>query len=131
MTHKSQIVSIRDVHVHKSKNYVKVKYHEYFKALAERSRRNYEEFISRSKKVQQNKPTATWEGINALIEKIKRNGFDPDKSSFRLEKREYNGKKIWVVCHGRHRTCILRYLYGRRLKFVIDDKGKILELVGI
>lgn len=123
-------IKISHIYIRYSGRYIKIKNHKYFKALATGNRHTYEEFINRSDIHQRRKPSASWEGINKLIDKIREEGFDPSLSSFQITKKtdRRTGKSIYIVDHGRHRMCILRYLYGRNLQFIVDKHGFILDL---
>ena len=62
--------------------------------------------------VQYKKKSGSWEGFLELYENIKKNGFDKNKQSISIKLVE----KKWVCIHGRHRMCMLRYIYGHRLR---------------
>lgn len=124
MPHK---ISLRKIFIKYKGGFIKISDHPYFQALATGNRHMYEECIKKSEFHQRNKKTATWEGIHELIDTIKKNGFNPSISTFRIERRvdKDTNKKIWKVDHGRHRTCILRYLYGGHAKVKFSKNGQI------
>jgi len=120
-------ISLSKIHIKYKREYIKITDHPYFQALSTGNKHMYEECIKSSEFHQRRKPTATWEGIQKLIETIKESGFNPKISTFRVERKinKETGKKMWVVQHGRHRTCILRYLYGGNAKVTFSSNGKI------
>lgn len=124
-------ISLRKIYIKYKGGFIKISDHPYFQALSTGNRHMYEECIKNLEFHQRSKKTATWEGIQELIETIKRDGFNPEISSFRIQRRtdKESGKKIWKIEHGRHRTCILRYLYGGHAKVSFSRSGQIRKIV--
>lgn len=93
---------------------VKITKHPYFLALRHDDSNTYQKFIQQ-KKYQKNKASASWMGFNQLVRKIHQEGFRFNPNDpISLKK-----KGTWVVTHGRHRICILRYLYGKNATITI------------
>ena len=107
--------------------FIKIRQHPYYKSLKTQSGQKYEYCISKSEHAQKVKNTSTWKGMKKLVNIIENKGFKPYLSPFKIE---YNSRiGHYVVEHGRHRMCIIRYLYGNKLKIRIDENNFILELI--
>ena len=98
--------------------------HPYYKALQDNSAEAYNRAVLYSRR-QQKKETATWEGINKLIETIKQNGFDTKNSPILFYK---NQKGKFVCKRGRHRLCILYHIYGENLKLTISKNNYLTDI---
>jgi len=125
----TRYININKIKIFYKGNYIKIKYHPYYIALMNNSKKQYEQCIANSEQAQQLKPTATWEGIQDLINIIKTDGFKIHYGSFDLFKR--HNKKILYSRHGRHRLCILLYLYGKDLFFKIKKHKNIFSILEI
>jgi hypothetical protein len=113
--------------LYKSK-FIKIKKHPYYIALKTKNKELYENFIFNLNNRQIKKPSGNWEGLQSLLTSIKKDGFDIYNGSFRLVS---NNDKIYSR-HGRHRLCILLYLYGSKLKLKLrkhKDYCKIIKLI--
>ena len=121
-------VTISNIKILYKDEFIKIKKHPYYIALKNNSKELYEDFIAESNGKQRSKPTGTWEGIQSLLTIIKKNGFDIYNGSFHLLKlnNQIYGR------HGRHRLCILLYLYGNKLKLKLKKRKnyyKIIKLI--
>ena len=124
----TRYININKIKIYYKGQYIRIKYHPYYIALINNSKTQYEKCIANSEHVQQIKKTATWEGIQNLINIIKTDGFKLYKGSFNLFKKN-NFSKILYSLHGRHRLCILLYLYGSKLSFKIKNKNNIFTIL--
>ena len=104
------------------KGSIKVKDHPYYIALRRESERLYDKTIE-SDVYQRSKESGTWKGLQKLVLSIKRDGFLLRKSHI-----VFKQKNSPVCCHGRHRLCILRHLYGSHLELKIDDDGVVTKI---
>ena len=97
-------------------NRLTIQEHPYYQALQHKNRKLYESFVDQSVH-QKAKHTASWEGFITLGKTIKKHGFICDAQDPIIIKFKHNQ---WYVSHGRHRACILLYLYGQRLIFSLS-----------
>jgi hypothetical protein len=125
----TRYININKIKIYYKGQYIRIKYHPYYIALINNNKIQYETCIANSEYVQQIKPTATWEGIQNLINIIKTDGFKIYKDSFNLFKR--HNKKTLYSRHGRHRLCILLYLYGKDLFLKIKKNKNIFSILEI
>ena len=106
--------------------YVKIKQHPYFLALKHNSSRRYNKYMKCSE-YQHNKESGTWKVFYNIYIDVKYNGFDfanPDYIKVKYMKDD----RIKII-HGRHRCCILYFIYGSKLKFVVDDTGVVVDIL--
>jgi hypothetical protein len=123
----TRYININKIKIYYKGQYIRIKYHPYYIALMNNSKNQYEQCIANSEQAQQLKPTATWEGIQDLINIIKIDGFNLYKDSFDLFKK--HNKKSLYSRHGRHRLCILLYLYGYNLSFKVKNNKNIYSIL--
>lgn len=112
---KGTILDIKELKIRARKNHIKITDHPYYQCLSRQNGNIYENYVNESKH-QQKKKTGDWHGYNRLVQKIKEEGFIYKKDDTLLIKYKHDD---WYVTHGRHRACILRYLYGKKIKFVL------------
>lgn len=109
-------IDIGDLKVRSPDGKVGVDQHPYYLSLKDKDAHMYENFVKKSNR-QSKKESAPWSGYYKLAKKIHREGFIYDINHPIIIKHK-RGK--WYACHGRHRICILRYLYGRKSVIVLD-----------
>ena len=143
------IIKISDVYIRDNgnKNIISIKDHPYYLSLKYNNKEIYNMYIKRHY-VQSIKITGNWSGFIDLYKSIKKYGFNKNKESIVITNINqtatisvYKNKKnistsINTICinkficlHGRHRICILRYIYGHHLKLVINDKGRLQKII--
>jgi hypothetical protein len=106
------------VKTHDGKRCYPIKSHPYYQSLEQQDKELYEKYTE-SKKKQFVKPTGQWYGFMELVENIKQNGYDTtsDDPIIIIKKRNQ-----WFCDHGKHRICILRYLYADDLELEVRKK---------
>lgn len=136
-------IKLSSIKIYYKGKFIKIRHHPYYIALLNHDKNLYEQCIANSGIVQRLKPTATWEGIQNLINIIKTNGFKLYNGRFDLFKNESYGHKhkhtsnTLYSRHGRHRLCILLYLYGKNLTFKLKqyrhykNNYKIIQLINL
>lgn len=82
--------------------------HPYYLALFSRDSKYFESYVATCSSYQRKKKSSTWKGYINLMRKIRHYGYRPIDPI--ILKRAKNGD--WCCHHGRHRMCILYYLYG-------------------
>lgn len=114
------------------KSIIKVRDHPYFKAIKNNSKTHYNNAL-KGDSYQLSKKSGSWEGLQELINSIKKYGFiSPENTSSKkivkspivfIYKKIINKDNITykLTCiHGRHRLCILYYLFGSDLKIKLN-----------
>ncbi len=101
---------------------IKVKDHPYYLALKKESENLYDKTIERDM-YQRSKESGTWKGLKKLVLSIKNNGFLLKKAPI-----VFKWGDMLICHHGRHRLCILRYLYRSHLKLKIDKHGVVISI---
>ncbi len=104
-------VRLRDVHVrtHGTRAYVPIHKHPYYVALDEWNPAVYREYIEHST-YQSSKPSGSWRGFVALARALYVHGLALATDDRIQVVRTRTGD--WHCRHGKHRACILRFLYG-------------------
>lgn len=104
--------------------------HPYYVSLKTRDRSIYNDYV-KNKSSQRNKDTASWNSYIDLMKSIKFDGFIYNWKDPLILKKKKNG--LYVCSHGRHRMCILYYLYRDNCRLVIRNidhkKYEILEIL--
>lgn len=114
------IIVISKLKVKYKNSFLKIKRHPYYISLLTKDYTLYEKSITYKGSAQTHKKTAELDNLYLLAEQIKKNGFNVNLSPIEIIKR--------AVHHGRHRICILYYLYGKKLKLKINKYGKITNI---
>lgn len=112
-------IRVGDLEVKCYKGVKKIREHPYYISLKYNCRNTYENYVNKSY-IQREKESGSWRGYNKLKNKVEKLGFIYNRQDGIIVERE-EGK--WRVCHGRHRACILRYLYGRECVIVVKKIG--------
>ena len=120
------IISVSKIRVQYKGEFIKIRHHPYYISLKNDNKQYYELCIAKSEKAQRVKETASFSGLKKLVKNIKTNGFDVEKASFSLTPLS---RGRYVAKHGRHRMCILRYLYSRNAKIELSDSGHIISII--
>lgn len=115
------MIEIKYIKVLYKGKYIKIKHHPYYKALKNHDHHYYEKIIGKSDNAQKIKETSTYHGLKKLIKKIKDYGFNITQDPIKINDLKVN--------HGRHRMCILYYLYKKKLSFELDSNNYIKNLV--
>ena len=113
------IIRISKIKVLYKHDKIKIKEHPYYLSLLNNNYSLYEKSISYQGRHQKGKNTSKFEGMLELVEKIEKNGFNLNLSPIKIESK--------TAHHGRHRICILMYLYGKNLEIKIRH-GKIVKI---
>lgn len=103
---------------------IKIEKHVYYVSLVIRNSQLYNSYVNITER-QKNKPTGTFVGFIELLENIKKNGFDflnNDKIVIKKINNQYS------CLHGRHRMCIMKYLYGENTTLIIK-KNKVIGII--
>ena len=103
---------------------IKIETHVYYVSLFIRNSQLYNSYVNITER-QKNKPTGTFAGFIELLENIKKNGFDflnNDKIVIKKINNQYS------CLHGRHRMCIMKYLYGENATLIIK-KNKVIGII--
>lgn len=115
------IIRISKLKVKYKNSFLKIKKHPYYISLLTKNYTLYEKSISYQGSKQIVKKTAQLDNLLLLAEKIRSSGFNLNLSPIEI--------KTKVVHHGRHRICILYYLYGKKLRLKINKYGKIIQII--
>ncbi len=102
-------IPINLIYVKDSDEKINIRKHPYYLCLKNKDQHVYQKFIKNTNRVQQRKKSGTWKGFLKLVTSIHREGYQYDKYD-PLVIKEYGSR--YIAKHGRHRTCILAYLYG-------------------
>ncbi|MHB1952864.1 MAG: hypothetical protein ACYCOU_03865 [Sulfobacillus sp.] len=120
-----------------SSNAKKVSEHPFHRALSLNDESIYRNYIEFSGKHQIRKKTGDWHGMLKLVETIKTEGFDVEKDPLTFYRKErHSGQEIHCT-HGRHRLCILQFLYPQAQLDLTAVKGhhrhgrELLQLVSV
>ena len=118
-------VQIHDVHVrtHQTKTYVPIHEHPYYVALHELNPTLYHDYIQHSA-YQSSKPSGSWMGFVELARALYVRGlafstYDPIQV--------VHTRTGWQCRHGKHRACIIRFLYGPDATLRIE-KGVVVSV---
>lgn len=115
-----------DLLIRESSNKYPVSHHNYYKALVLGDSDLYEEQAAKSEH-QRNKPSSSWENFVELGKNIKKNGYKPGSHPLKIKIKENN----WYFTHGRHRACLLLYLYGPNVTLVVEQHKEEGHIVAI
>jgi len=98
--------------------------HPLTRALQQRDRAAFDRFAAAVSQHQKKKPSATWKGLLALVESIRDEGLRVSRADPIVFKRVPGNP--WCCSHGRHRMCVVAYLYGSEARVYISlgDKKK-------
>jgi len=110
----TKLYRISDILISLSGQKMSIAEHPYYLALQTNQKNVYESH--KKSKHQMKKPTSNWKTYIDLKNKISKNGYKPRSSDYITLKKNSHG--VWYCNHGRHRLCILRYLYGTQLQLV-------------
>ena len=124
-------IKLKDIKVknNSGKNFVDIKNHDYYKALKYNSKHIYLQSVKKSY-VQLQKKTADWNEFLKLLDDIKKNGFNVFKDSV-IIKNKYipeDNENLYICLHGRHRICMIRYLYGKKCKVLVNENDKVIKV---
>jgi len=106
---------------------IKLKHHPYYRALVNNDRKKYRKYVKKCH-IQSRKRTAKWQYFLSLKDTIYHKGFDFNEAPLEISKKD--GR--YVFGHGRHRACILLYLYRHskvNILFYKYNKGRIIKIL--
>jgi hypothetical protein len=116
-------IKLKDIYVRLCSNdkvkYIdKVKISEcpYYIAMVTNDPSIYKDFVKTLPKTHQKRPTGTLDGLLKLMDDIKNDGFIYNDRSINIKSHD---KYKYLCLRGRHRLCILYYLYGKHCKINI------------
>ncbi len=117
-------INIGQIRIKNSDGLTKIKNHPYHKALVKNDPKIFMKEIN-SSWIQRFKKSGNWEGFLELKKIIEKKGVEKTFSDPIFIK-PIEGKKDKYYCHhGRHRLCILRFLYGDNLQIKVKDDHMI------
>jgi hypothetical protein len=103
------------VKTHEKGRYVPITEHPYYMALNEWNPTIYREYVHKSA-YQSSKPSGTWRGFVELTRNVYAHGLTFSEDD-RIE--IVNTDKGWKCRHGKHRVCIIMFLYGPSVRLQI------------
>lgn len=121
-------IRIGNIKVRARGEHLKLNYHPYYISLKRNDKNEYEKYCNKSKH-QRAKESGDWNGYLQLVKSIKNKGFifDIKHPVIIKYKRDH-----FYVTHGRHRMCILRFLFHRnsivQLKCIGKDKFVLIRI---
>lgn len=125
----SKSIKISDVKIRISKDIQNIYHNPYFLSLKYNDKKIYYDYVD-YKRTQNYKKSSSWCGFLDLLNSIKKHGFIYDSKSPIVIKKKHG---TWISCHGRHRICILYYLYDGRCKLIIqkrkDEKYNVIGVI--
>ena len=96
---------------------IPIQCHPYYAALSEWNPTIYNEYIRHSS-YQSSKPSGSWDGYVDLALAIYTRGLTfSEVDNIQIVK----SKAGWVCRHGKHRVCIMRFIYGPHAILKIED----------
>ena len=105
------------VKTHEKGRYVPISNHPYYTSLNEWNPRIYGEYIRKSA-YQSSKPSGSWEGFVALTWNLHRTGLAlSENDNIQVTKT----KEGWKCRHGKHRMCIIMFLYGPSARLQVKN----------
>jgi hypothetical protein len=102
-----KVIDISDVRI-RMDGAKEISGHPYYLALLESDRSIYDNYV-KSKISQRYKKSASWNSYIDLVNSIMFDGFKYNPRDPLILKKKQNG--LYLGCHGRHRLCILYYVY--------------------
>lgn len=106
-----------NVRAHGTRAYIPIHRHPYYAALSEWNPAIYREYIKRSS-YQSSKPSGSWMGFVELVRSLYIRGL---ASSADDQIQIVKTRTGWNCRHGKHRACILRFLFGPHATLRIED----------
>jgi len=108
-------INIGNLMVRSPDGKINVDQHPYYLSLKYNDKHLYRDFVKQSNR-QNKKKSALWSEYNNLKDIIYNKGFIYNVDHPVIIKYK---KGKWYASHGRHRSCILRYLYGENCILVL------------
>jgi hypothetical protein len=122
------VVNISDIRIRMDGPH-EIATHPYYVALERSDRTIYDDYV-KSKVSQRYKKSSSWDSYIDLVNSIMFDGFRYNPRDPLILKKKKNG--LYLGCHGRHRLCILYYVYKGNCQLVIRNIAhKKYELVEI
>ena len=116
---KSYYISIDQISIKNSDGLIKIKKHPYYLALKTNNKQLYEDEVN-SSWIQWLKSSGDWNGFLKLKKIVEKRGVETTLENDPIFINLIEDDKYYCH-HGRHRLCILRYLYGKNLQIKIRD----------
>ncbi len=119
------IINISDIRIRVDGNRKPLEKHPYYLALHHNDEKIYTRCVNQ-KINQKIKESASWDGFLHLVEVIDKEGFIFNSKDPLILKYKHNH---WMASHGRHRLCILRYIYGENCELQIKTIRKNVSMI--
>lgn len=120
------IVKLIDVLMRQNKDKYPIRKHAYYKSLILDDSDMYEEQATQSRH-QKKKSSSFWENYIKLGLNIKKNGYKAGANPIIIKYKHDQ----WYCSHGRHRICLLLYLYGPKSLLSVNVKDNVGQIMSI
>lgn len=124
-----KIINISDVRI-RMDGPREIPTHPYYVALDQSDRSIYDAYV-KSKVTQRRKESSSWSSYIDLVNSIMFDGFKYSAEDPLILKKKKNG--LYLGSHGRHRICILYYVYKGNCRLAIRNidkkKYEIVEII--
>jgi hypothetical protein len=92
----------------------KIRKHPYYISLKKNKPTIFNNFMKNYNSYQRTKKTGNWYGFKKLVKSIDKKGFIYNRDNPIIISKKHDK---WIITHGRHRACVLYFLYGAEAVF--------------